>query len=239
MLNPTPRSPDESFAEDIPAEIVAATGGSATVIRESWWGDAVNSTVTLPSQKGGVPSKEKKRRSSRMRISGIRDMLRALTKGGRTPPVPVSLASVSTESSSVLLVQHLHQHRQVATHVKDPQHRRAKTNAGPESVSIRSTRPLSPFDPPSLKTASTRRPSLAPAFRIGKGKTSPPSTATSCMPSVRSLVGVKVLATVRATNRRTGIVWRTLHPTWMRLPLPLGGVARPSRDVLRTCTAPS
>ncbi|KAJ7836554.1 hypothetical protein B0H14DRAFT_2362829 [Mycena olivaceomarginata] len=175
MLNPTPGGPDESFAEDIPEETVAATGSSATVNRDWRRGDAMNSTVTLPSKEGGVqggvPSKEQKWRSSRMRMSGIRDMLRALTKGGGTPPVPVSLTSVSTESSSVLHAQHLYQHRQV----KQSQSRRAKASAGPESASIRSThRPLSPFDPSSLKTASPRRPSLASIFRIGKGKIPPP-----------------------------------------------------------------
>ncbi|KAJ7304614.1 hypothetical protein DFH08DRAFT_903084 [Mycena albidolilacea] len=184
MLNPTPGGPDESFVEDIPEEMVAAmaAGSTATVNREWRWGDAMNSTVTLPSEEsgtqGGVPGKEKKRRSSRMRMSGIRDMLRALTKGAVTPPVPVSSTSVSTASSSDLHAQHLYQHRQVATNGKQ-QRRRAKTSAGPESVSIRSThRPLSPFDPPSLKTASPRRPSLASIFRIGKSKT-PPTSAVA------------------------------------------------------------
>ncbi|KAF7341155.1 hypothetical protein MVEN_01850300 [Mycena venus] len=183
MLNPTPGGPDDSFTEDIPEEMVAAAAGSSATVNREWrWGDAMNSTVTLPSEEsgvqGGVPSKEKKRRSSRMRMSGIRDMLRALTKSGVAPPVPVSSTSVSTESSSDLHAQHLYQHRQVATNGKQ-QRRRAKTSAGPESVSVRSThRPLSPFDPPSLKTASPRRPSLASIFRIGKSnKTPPPSAA--------------------------------------------------------------
>ncbi|KAF7364134.1 hypothetical protein MSAN_01072600 [Mycena sanguinolenta] len=179
MLNPTPGGPDDSFAEDIPEEVIAAAAGSTTTVNREWrWGDGMNSTVTLPSEESGVqggnPTKEKKRRSSRMRMSGIRDMLRALTKGGgTTPPVPSSTAS--TESSSDLHAQHLYQHRQVATNGKQ-QRRRAKTSAGPESVSVRSThRPLSPFDPPSLKTASPRRPSLASIFRIGKSKTPPAS----------------------------------------------------------------
>ncbi|KAF8181179.1 hypothetical protein K438DRAFT_2021191 [Mycena galopus ATCC 62051] len=183
MLNPTPGGPDDSFAEDIPEEVMAAVAGagsSTTVNREWRWGDAMNSTVTLPSEESGAqeggPTKEKKRRSSRMRMSGIRDMLRALKKGGgATPPLPAA-SSASTESSSDLHAQHLYQHRQVATNGKLQQRRRAKTSAGPESVSIRSThRPLSPFDPPSLKTASPRRPSLASIFRIGKSKTPPAS----------------------------------------------------------------
>ncbi|KAJ7627816.1 hypothetical protein DFH06DRAFT_727810 [Mycena polygramma] len=118
MLHSVPGGPDESFAEDIPEEVVAAvgiTGSTNTVNREWRWGDAMNSTVTLPSEEStgqdGKP-KEKKRRSSRMRMSGIRDMLRSLTKGGTPPPVPVSTASGSTESSADLHQQHLYQHRQ-------------------------------------------------------------------------------------------------------------------------------
>ncbi|KAJ7268176.1 hypothetical protein B0H12DRAFT_1097386 [Mycena haematopus] len=187
MLNHPPGGPDDSFAEDIPEEMAAAVAGSSATVNRDWrWGDPMNSTVTLPSEEsdmqGGMP-KEKKRRSSRMRMSGIRDMLRALTKGATTPPVPGS-TSASTESSSDLHAQHLYQHRQVATNGKQ-QRRRAKTSAGPESVSVRSThRPLSPFDPPSLKTASPRRPSLASIFRIGKAKT-PPAAADVSLESVQ------------------------------------------------------
>ncbi|KAJ7154074.1 hypothetical protein C8R46DRAFT_444865 [Mycena filopes] len=178
----SPGGHDDSFAEDIPEEVISAAAASTNTVNREWrWGDAMNSTVTLPSEEsgvqGGVPGKEKKRRSSRMRMSGIREMLRSLKKGG-APPVPVSTTSVSTESSGDLHAQHLYQHRQVPTTGKQ-QRRRAKTSAGPESVSVRSThRPMSPFDPPSLKTASPRRPSLASIFRIGKSnKTPPPSAA--------------------------------------------------------------
>ncbi|KAJ7465938.1 hypothetical protein FB451DRAFT_1561245 [Mycena latifolia] len=179
--SPVPGGPDESFgAEDgIPEEVMAAAVGNTKLVNREWrWGDAMNSTVTLPSeesgvQAGGTTTKEKKRRSSRLRMSGIRDMLRSLKKGGTTPPVPVSTTSVSTESSGDLNAQHLYQHRQVPTNGK---RRRAKTSADPES--IRSNhRPLSPFEPSSLKTASPRRPSLASIFRIGRGKTPPTSAA--------------------------------------------------------------
>ncbi|KAJ7138187.1 hypothetical protein C8R44DRAFT_766994 [Mycena epipterygia] len=177
--SPVPGGPDDSFAEDgIPEEVIAAVAaaGSTNNVNRDWrWGDAMNSTVTLPSEEsgvqGGASAKQKKRRSSRLRMSGIREMLRSLTKGG-TPPVPVSSTSVSTESSGDLNTQHLYQHRQVPTTGR----RRAKTSAGPESVSS-NHRPLSPFDPSSLKTASPRRPSLAAIFRIGKNKSPPTSAA--------------------------------------------------------------
>ncbi|KAJ6537703.1 hypothetical protein B0H19DRAFT_1180693 [Mycena capillaripes] len=188
MLNSAPGGPDEaSFAEDIPEEVAAAvgvTGSTHTVNREWRWGDAMNSTVTLPSEESGVQGersgKEKKRRSSRLRMSGIRDMLRSLTKGGAPPPVPVSSTSASTESSTDLHAQqqpHLYQHRQVPTNGKR-QRPRAKTSTGPESVRS-NTRPISPFEHSSLKTASPRRPSLASIFRIGKSNKTPPASAAA------------------------------------------------------------
>ncbi|KAJ7649163.1 hypothetical protein B0H17DRAFT_427789, partial [Mycena rosella] len=177
--SPVSGGPDDSFLEDgIPEEVIAAVASTNTVNREWRWGDAMNSTVTLPSEESGVQggpaTKEKKRRSSRLRMSGIREMLRSLRKGGTTPPVPVPSPSVSTESSADLHAQHLYQHRQVPT---TGTRRRAKTSAGPESFSS-NHRPLSPFDPSSLKTASPRRPSLATIFRIGKSRT-PPASATA------------------------------------------------------------
>ncbi|KAJ7205425.1 hypothetical protein GGX14DRAFT_367964 [Mycena pura] len=184
--SPTLPADDSFIAEDgIPEEVVAA--GSHNVNREWRWGDAMNSTVTLPSeesdmQAGGASSKGKKRRSSRLRMSGIRDMLRALKRSGM-PPVPVSSTSVSTESSGDANAQpqHLYQHAQVPTQGK---RRRAKTSAGPES--IRSThRPLTPYEPTPFKTASPRRPSLAAIFRIGKGKASAAAdVSTDSAPSV-------------------------------------------------------
>ncbi|KAF7326708.1 hypothetical protein MSAN_02501700 [Mycena sanguinolenta] len=55
MLNPTPGGPDDSFAEDIPEEVIAAAAGSTTTVNREWrWGDGMNSTVTLPSEESGV-----------------------------------------------------------------------------------------------------------------------------------------------------------------------------------------
>ncbi|KAJ7279675.1 hypothetical protein C8J57DRAFT_1712629 [Mycena rebaudengoi] len=192
--------PDDSFGgEDIPEEALAAVAGSSNTVNRDWrWGDPMNSTVTLPSEEsagqGGAAAKQKKRRSSRLRMSGIRDMLRSLKKGGATPPVPVSSTSISTGTESSTDVnaavqqQHLYEHRQVPTNGK---RRRAKTSAGPES--LRST--ISPFEPASLKTASPRRPSLASIFRLGKSRTTPPPSAAADVSLDAPLEGAKLYPT--------------------------------------------
>ena len=153
---------------------------SLNVNKEWRWGDAMSSTVTLPSEESGRSSADprKKRRYSRLGMSGFRDMLRALKKNYNDappplpappppPPVLASSTSLSTENSS--LDQRL-QH----SHAPPAQgRRRAKTSFGPES--IRMSRPTSPYNPPSLTSKpSPRRPSLASIFRIGhKNKQSP------------------------------------------------------------------
>ncbi|KAF7317486.1 hypothetical protein MKEN_00835000 [Mycena kentingensis (nom. inval.)] len=178
--SPTPPGDDSFTAEDdIPEE-----AAHSPIVNRDWrWGDAMGSTVTLPSEESGpagsgtgTGKKEKeKQRGSRLRMSGIRDMLRALKKAGAAPPLPVSTTSVNTESSGEP-PGHLYQHGQVPTQGR---RRRAKTSAGPESMRS-ANRPMSPYDPQaSLKTASPRRPSLASIFRIGKSnKTTPPTPTT-------------------------------------------------------------
>jgi hypothetical protein len=72
-------------------------------------GDAMNRTVTLPSEESGRSSSadpRKKRRYSRLGMSGFRDMLRALKRKPLplplpAPPVPASSTSLSTENSSL------------------------------------------------------------------------------------------------------------------------------------------
>ncbi|KAJ7061812.1 hypothetical protein C8F01DRAFT_987412 [Mycena amicta] len=168
----------EMLRSPTPPADESVTAREVMVNRDWRWGggDAMNSTVTLPSEEedsglGGIGlEKGKGKKGSRLRgMSGIRDMLRALKKG-------TASASLSTvESSSD---QHLYEHGQVSTHGR----RRAKTSTGPES--IRSThRPTTPSPPgpvASLKTKtasdSPRRPSLASIFRIGKSHRTPPSS---------------------------------------------------------------
>ena len=107
---------------DIPEESVP-TGSRqrpgmlrVTVNKEWKWGDPKNSTVTLRSEEeesevaddgNGRVSAERKRRSGKLGMSGLRDMLRALKRSvrveeavGKAVPVHVqSTTSLSTESS--------------------------------------------------------------------------------------------------------------------------------------------
>ncbi|KAJ7465906.1 hypothetical protein FB451DRAFT_1561231 [Mycena latifolia] len=96
--------------------------------------------------------------------------------------------------------------------------RRAKTSADPES-SRSNHRPLSPFEPSPLKTASPRRPSLAPIFRIRRGKIPPTRQPMSLenvqagmdlYPTFSGISGGRESAsssTGRMT-KRIGIAWR-------------------------------
>lgn len=146
------------------------------VVNRAWhWGDAMSSTITLPSEESPsaqLSSPAKKRRSNKMGMSGLREMLKALKKThtDHPPPLPTSSASASTESS--IDGQHYYHHPQLQT-----PRRRPKTSTGPES--IKSTRNqhqdlTSPYNVSSLMhRSSPRRPSLASIFRIGqKSKTS-------------------------------------------------------------------
>ncbi|KAH9927892.1 hypothetical protein B0H21DRAFT_894832 [Amylocystis lapponica] len=153
------------------------------VINRNWrWGDAMNSTVTLPSEEsapaaGNDTTTGKRRRGSRLGMKGLRDMLKSLKKSysegpplPALPPIPASSTSVSasTDSSSNLAAE------------RPPsalQRRRAKTSTGPESMKsvrerdrAREKHPNSPYGTaPSLThRASPRRPSLASIFRLGQ-----------------------------------------------------------------------
>src|ERR1700729_3747120 len=96
----------------------------------------MSSTVTLPSEESPSvqnSSPTKKRRSSKMGMTGLREMLKALK---RTHPEPapqlpsVSDALASTESSiGDSRSQHYYPHPQILT-----QRRRVKTSIGPESI---------------------------------------------------------------------------------------------------------
>lgn len=167
MLN----NPDSSFViEDGHVAIPEEAFQSSTSVNRQWrWGDAMSSTVTLPSEESSAraPSPSKKRRSSRLGMSGIRDMLRALKRGTTVPPVPVSSVSLSTQASADV------------AHQPAPGRRRAKTSSGPESMRSIHERPTSPYGNlnSTSNKASPRRPSLASIFRIGQKKPTPPSSA--------------------------------------------------------------
>ncbi|TFK61550.1 hypothetical protein BDN72DRAFT_438768 [Pluteus cervinus] len=194
-----------SIPEESAAALALASSSLLNVNRDWRWGDAMNSTITLPSeessglggQSGGTSSPKKKRRTSRLGMAGLRDMLKLLKRSYSenppplptppllpTPPIPASSTSLSTESST-------DGHRYPTQTVPQPGRRRAKTSTGPESMrSISDTRPSSPYNPSSLTTTkpSPRRPSIASIFRLGKTKstqaiTGPGSSADTSMES--------------------------------------------------------
>ncbi|KAF8552674.1 hypothetical protein OG21DRAFT_1604557 [Imleria badia] len=159
-------------------------------VNRNWrWGDAMSSTVTLPSEESGSrganhgEGTKKKRRGGRMGLAGLRDMLRMLKRSyseqAATPPVPAlpgvaSTASLNTESSHY---SHHYPHGQVAAGVV---HRVSKTSTGPESVCCTTGTPVnSPYSGPPLNhKASPRRPSLASIFRLGQKTKATVSSST-------------------------------------------------------------
>lgn len=160
-------------------------------VNRNWrWGDAMGSTVTLPSEESGSRGAEqgeptkKKRRGGRMGLTGLRDMLRMLkwshSEQAAAPVLPTtSTASLSTNSSHY---SHHYPHGQLAV-----EHRAIKTSTGPESV--RSKEPAnSPYNAPPLNhKSSPRRPSLASIFRIGqRNKASASESSQDSRSDVRS-----------------------------------------------------
>jgi len=163
-------------------------------VHKEWrWGDARNSTITLPSEDsvgfdGGKTSAEKKRRSGKLGMSGLRDLLRALKRStiegaavrelNSTLPVPNvpihSTTSLSTESSTG------------SRRLRKLPHRHRKPKAGMAHETVCSTlrgakeweldpggvHARSPYSPDLFTTPkpSPRRPSLASIFRIGRSR---------------------------------------------------------------------
>ncbi|KAF7797262.1 hypothetical protein EIP86_008455 [Pleurotus ostreatoroseus] len=161
-------------------------------VNRNWrWGDAMNSTVTLPTEESsqtgsssvaGNVSSSKKRASSRLRMRGLRDLLRSLKRTyseassvpesqiSPLPPPSSTSVSISTDSSV-----DIPQSDTVA------QRRRAKTSIGPESVRSLRDQPNTPYTTATFPNRSSpRRPSLASIFRLGqKGKASSKSGTQS------------------------------------------------------------
>ncbi|KAF5390239.1 hypothetical protein D9757_002951 [Collybiopsis confluens] len=184
-VSPTQLSPQtDSRSTNLEhASIVMDTSGLEVdpqyVNREWRWGEsgvAMNSTITLPSEESsGLPitnvtgkflastsgpgrgEESKKRRSNRLKgMSGLRDMLRSLTKQQTqnsspivSPMVPISATSlsISTEGSSAETGGYAHSHGTVVTPVPSNSpnfvtygRRRAKTSYGPDDRSRDSER---------------------------------------------------------------------------------------------------
>ncbi|KAI0693133.1 hypothetical protein C8T65DRAFT_744844 [Cerioporus squamosus] len=162
MLNNPDPSATMSLEPNIPEED----------INRSWrWGDAMNSTVTLPSEEsesmsGGILSPTKKQNTARRGMRHIREMLRRLKKNPGQLVIPQSSSSVSASTDSSLNLPRESRPQSVMSR------RRAKTSTGPESIASR--HPNSPYGttPGLSHKSSPRRPSLASIFRLGqKSKT--------------------------------------------------------------------
>jgi serine/arginine repetitive matrix protein 2 len=182
----------------VPSELHTHPRSLHVGVHKEWrWGDARNSTITLPSEDSvgfdvsGKTSAEKKRRSGKLGMSGLRDLLLALKRStiegaavgesNATPPVPNipihSTTSLSTESSTGSRWLRKLPHRHPGQHSRKP-----KTGMVHETVGLTlrgekeweldpgGIHARSPHGPDLFTTAkpSPRRPSLASIFRIGR-----------------------------------------------------------------------
>lgn len=179
-------------------------------VNKAWrWGDAMSSTVTLPSEDSshrepggsGRNSPRKKRRSSRLGMRGLRDMLKSLKRSyseqsaqsvtaSRPPPLPLPLPippsttsiPASTDSSLNLPSE---SHPNLPRPQSLIQRRRAKTSTGPESMkSLREHHhPNSLYGTAPPHKSSPRRPSLASIFRLGQKHKTQAAAGTSSSPA--------------------------------------------------------
>ncbi|KAF8490132.1 hypothetical protein F5888DRAFT_1808270 [Russula emetica] len=174
MLNKSDSSPTMLANLQIPEE--------GTAVSRNWrWGEATSSTITLPSEESGRNlSSAKKRRYSRIGMSGLRDMLRSLTRGQQPtsqPPIPGRPpSSASTSASSTYDDQSVgHSHSQGRTMIS------SSTGRDPDDTPPPVICASSPFSTsPSLTHKSPRRPSIASIFRFAqKAKPSSPARSVS------------------------------------------------------------
>lgn len=180
------------------SSIIVNDSQLAEDVNRGWrWGDAMSSTITLPSEYssqhgsssavGHTPTAQK-RKSNRLGMRGLRDLLKSLKKTyteGHPPSqnLPALPTAPSTASLSLGTQSSLNLPRPLDTGPPlGVQRRRAKTSVGPESVKSVREHPNSPYGTSSSlqHRASPRRPSLASLFRIGqKSKSSAKSSPQS------------------------------------------------------------
>ena len=182
--------------DDNPQSVLERLRVLDSQVNRDWsWGGPMGSTITLPPSDGSshnhhtaTPSDRsltKKRRTSRLGMSAVRDMLRSLKRSvteanqnqHQQPPHPLS------SESSVGLTDR-------------PARQRAKTSAGPQGSDLgrESPAPHSRRDPRSPYNTvnsgvhkSPRRPSLASIFRFGyKSKSNVNSGNSTDRSSVRN-----------------------------------------------------
>ena len=172
MLNTSDSSPTMLANLQIPEE--------GTAVNRSWrWGEATSSTITLPSEESGRNSSSTKmRRYSRIGMSGLRDMLRSLTRGHQPTTqqsIPIRPPSSASTSASSTYDDQSVGHSQSRPVVS------SGTDQDPEDTPPPIIRASSPFSTsPSLTHKSPRRPSIASIFRFAqKAKPSPPARTES------------------------------------------------------------
>ena len=177
----------------------SADGHPHEDVNRAWhWGDAMSSTMTLPSEYSssqhgstsvvGDQLTSHKRKSGRLGMRALRDMLRSLKKShsqANSPapaPQPMPLSSMSVVAFSTTSSLNL------PRPPPDPsagQRPRAKTSVGPDSVTSVREHPNSPYVTSASLThrASPRRPSLASLFKLGqKSKSSTAKSSPSSGP---------------------------------------------------------
>ena len=178
MLNKSDSSPTMLANLQIPEE--------GTAVNRNWrWGEATSSTVTLPSEDSGRNSSSAKRRYSRIGMSGLRDMLRSLTRGQQPtsqPPIPVRPPSSASTSASSTYDDESVGH----SHIKCRAMISSSTGQDPKDMPPPVIRASSPFSTsPSLTHKSPRRPSIASIFRFAqKAKPSSPARGESSKPRI-------------------------------------------------------
>ena len=147
--------------------------------REWRWGDAMSSTITLPSDssQGG-----KKKRSNRLRMNGLRNMLRSLKRTYVGDAIPVPLHPAVTGAAQDQETSNACQH-QIPKPVLN-QRRRAKTTADTQPPS-RGQKIMPNRDTFLKQPVSSRRPSLASIFRLGQRNKA--TSVTSSVDNVQSI----------------------------------------------------
>ena len=147
--------------------------------REWRWGDAMSSTVTLPSDssQGG-----RKKRSNRLRMSGLRNMLRSLKRTYVGDAIPVPFHPAVTGPAHDQATSDACQH-QIPKPVLNKR-RRAKTTADTQPPS-RGQKMLPNRDTFLKQPVSSRRPSLASIFRLGQRNKA--TSVTSSVDNVQSI----------------------------------------------------
>ncbi|KAI0033020.1 hypothetical protein K488DRAFT_70197 [Vararia minispora EC-137] len=176
---------DTTAAGHIPEE-------ATMIVNRNWrWGDAMSSTVTLPSeessaQSSGNASPTKKRRSSRIGMRGLRDMLKSIALGGSSSSrfaVSTASASVSTDSSL-----NVHGLPVQSTSSASSSRRANKSSTGPDSITS-SHRATSPPHSQGFAHKSPRRPSIASIFRFAQKNKASPTLELSSLPSTSPSTG--------------------------------------------------